>query len=236
MDPSAYALVHGLRRTRGTLAAWRAQPGPVLRRWLLQSLGVAGMLLVGTWLVAVLWPGATRGSVVLAPPLVAGNADDVVHILGHNLLVLAFHALACTAGFIAGSSLPLQAEHKTGLSRWVHERGRPFALAFVVGATLFSLTMQAYTIGRGVAMVAGGLGVSPTRLLAALLPHALPELVALFLPLAAWIVASRRGDWDQLLAATFVTSALALPVLVLAAVWEVYGAPHVVVALIGRVA
>jgi hypothetical protein len=236
MDPSAYALVHGLRRTRGTLAAWRAQPGPVLRRWLLQSLGVAGMLLVATWLVAVLWPGATRGSVVLAPPLVAGNADDVVHILGHNLLVLAFHALACTAGFIAGSSLPLQAEHKTGLSRWVHERGRPFALAFVVGATLFSLTMQAYTIGRGVAMVAGGLGVSPTRLLAALLPHALPELVALFLPLAAWIVASRRGDWDQLLAATFVTSALALPVLVLAAVWEVYGAPHVVVALIGRVA
>ena len=59
--------------------------------------------------------------------------------------------------------------------------------------------------------------------------------MALFLPLAAWIVASRRGDWDQLLAATFVTSALALPVLVLAAVWEVYGAPHIVTALIGRV-
>jgi uncharacterized membrane protein SpoIIM required for sporulation len=95
--------------------------------------------------------------------------------------------------------------------------------------------MQAYTIGRGVATVAGGLAISPTLLLAALLPHAVPELVALFLPLAAWIVASRRGDWDQLLAATFVTAALALPVLVLAAVWEVYGAPHIVAALIGRV-
>ena len=45
-----------------------------------------------------------------------------------------------------------------------------------------------------------------------LLPHALPELVALFLPLAAWIVASRRGDWHELLAATFVTSLLAVPV------------------------
>jgi hypothetical protein len=235
MDPSAYALVHGLRRTRGTLVAWRAAPGAVLRRWLLQSLGVAGLLLGATWLVAVLWPGGTRGGVVLAPPLVSGRPGDVAHILGHNLLVLAFHALACTAGFIAGSSLPLQAAHKTGLSRWVHERGRPFALGFVVCATLFSLTMQAYTIGRGVAGVAGALGVSPTVLLIALLPHALPELVALFLPLAAWIVASRRGDWDQLLAATFVTTALALPVLVIAAVWEVYGTPHVVSALVGRI-
>ena len=33
-------------------------------------------------------------------------------------------------------------------------------------------------------------------------PHAIPELVALFLPLAAWIIASRRGEWEQLLAAT----------------------------------
>jgi hypothetical protein len=235
MDPSAYALVHGLRRTRGTLADWRAHPGAVLRAWMLQSLGVACLLLGGTWMVAVVWPGGARGGVSVAPPLVLGTAGDVVHILAHNLLVLAFHALACTAGFIAGSSLPLQAAHKTGLSRWVHERGLPFALAFVVGATLFSLTMQAYTIGRGVATVAGGLAISPTLLLAALLPHAVPELVALFLPLAAWIVASRRGDWDQLLAATFVTAALALPVLVLAAVWEVYGAPHIVAALIGRV-
>ena len=155
MDPSAYALVHGLRRTRGTLADWRAHPGPVLRLWVLQSLAVAGLLLAATWLVAVLWPGGTRGGVIVAPPLVAGNTGDVVHILGHNLLVLAFHALACTAGFIAGSSLPLQAAHKTGLSRWVHERGQPFALAFVIGATLFSLTMQAYTIGRGVASRGG---------------------------------------------------------------------------------
>lgn len=231
MDPSAYALVHGMRRTRGTLREWRAQPLLVARRWIVQSGAVAALLLSATELIALLWPRGARGSVDLAPPLVPGAAADVIHILAHNLLVLAFHALACTAGFIAGSSLPLQAASKTGLSRWVHERGRPVALVFVVGATLFSLSMQAYTIGRGVAAVAGGLGVSPTLLLVALLPHAIPELVALFLPLAAWIVASRRGDWDQLLAATFVTSALALPVLVLAAIWEVYGAPHIVSAI-----
>src|SRR5690242_10004565 len=118
MEPSAYALVHGLRRTRGTLAAWRAQPLSVARRWAGQSLTVAAVLLAATWVIAVLWPRGARGGVVLAPPLIAGGPADVVHILGRNLLVLAFHALACTAGFIAGSSLPLQAMHKTGLSRW----------------------------------------------------------------------------------------------------------------------
>jgi len=57
--------------------------------------------------------------------------------------------------------------------------------------------------------------------------------VALFLPLAAWIVASRRGEWDRLLAATLVTVAFAIPLLVLAAVWEVYGAPHLLSSLLG---
>jgi uncharacterized membrane protein YccC len=58
-----------------------------------------------------------------------------------------------------------------------------------------------------------------------LLPHALPELFALFLPLAAWMVASRRGDWHELLAATFVTVAIAIPILLAAAAIEVWGWP-----------
>jgi uncharacterized membrane protein YccC len=60
-----------------------------------------------------------------------------------------------------------------------------------------------------------------------------PELTALFLPLAAWILASRRGEWDKLLAATLVTVAISLPVLVLTALWEVYLAPHLLQGLIG---
>ena len=59
-----------------------------------------------------------------------------------------------------------------------------------------------------------------------MLPHAILELIALFLPLAAWIIASRRGEWDQLLAATFVTVAIAVPILVIAALIEVYVSPH----------
>ena len=123
-------------------------------------------------------------------------------MLYRNSLVLALHALACVAGFIAGSSLPLAAEQRSGLSRWVHEKAGPLAIGFVVCATLFSLTTQAYIIGGTASSIAGQLGVAPGTLLLALMPHALPELVALFLPLAAWMLASRRGEWQDLLAAT----------------------------------
>jgi hypothetical protein len=47
------------------------------------------------------------------------------------------------------------------------------------------------------------------------------------------LVASRRGEWEQLLAATFVTVALAVPILVASALWEVYIAPHLLAALLG---
>jgi uncharacterized membrane protein SpoIIM required for sporulation len=157
----------------------------------------------------------------------------VVRILTRNSLVLALHAMACVAGFIAGSSLPLQAAQRTGQMRVIHERGGRLAILFVVAATTFSLSAQAYVLGSQAARVASALHVSPGLLLAGLLPHAVLELTALFLPLAAWIIASRRGEWDKLLAATLVTVTLALPTLLVTALWEVYVAPHVLSALVG---
>jgi uncharacterized membrane protein SpoIIM required for sporulation len=139
--------------------------------------------------------------------------------------------MACVAGFIAGSSLPLQVEGRTGVSRWVHEHGGRIAIAFVFAATTFSLSAQAYLLGSTLGRVAAFLRVSPGTLLLGVLPHAIPELIALFLPLAAWIIASRRGEWEQLLAATVVTVAIAVPVLVAAAFVEVYVSPHLFVAL-----
>jgi hypothetical protein len=48
-------------------------------------------------------------------------------------------------------------------------------------------------------------------------------------------MASRRGDWERLLAATLVTVALAVPTLVVAATWEVYVASHVLTAMFGSI-
>jgi hypothetical protein len=232
MDASSYALVHGVRATRGALSAWRERPWPVLKLWLLGSLIAACLLLLAVWVVALLSPSRGVG-IPTHPPFAVGGPVDVAQVLAHNFLVLALHAMACVAGFIAGSSLPLQAEQHQGFVRVLHERGRPLALGFVVCATGFSLCMQAYTLGTSLARIAAGIGAAPGMVIVGLLPHALPELVALFLPLAAWIVASRRGDWDRLLAATLVTVAIAIPVLVIAALWEVYVAPHVLGALLG---
>jgi Stage II sporulation protein M len=230
MDASAYAFAHGVRHTRATLRAWQHAPLGVLGRWLAGSAVAAAGLLLAVWAVASLERGYNQ-VITLQPPFVVGSGADVLRVVQSNLLVLALHAMACVAGFIAGSSLPLQAEHHTGLSRWLHEHGGHIAIAFVACATAFSLSAQAYLIGHSLAGVSNFLGVSPGVLLLGVLPHAVPELIALFLPLAAWIIASRRGEWEQLLAATVVTVAIAIPVLVIAAFVEVYVSPHLFTAL-----
>jgi uncharacterized membrane protein SpoIIM required for sporulation len=134
---------------------------------------------------------------------------------------------------MAGSSLPTVAEGYTGVMRRLHDRAGPLAIGFVILATLFSLCTQAYALGHGAADLAGQLDLPPALLLVGLLPHALPELTALFLPLAAWTIASRRREWQDLLAATFVTVAIAVPVLVVAAAVETWVSPRLLLALAG---
>jgi Stage II sporulation protein M len=230
MDASAYAFAHGVRHTRATLRTWQQAPGSMLWQWLAGSAVAAFGLLSAVWIVASLDHGYQQ-ILTLEPPFAVGGLGDVLAVLRSNMLVLALHAMACVAGFIAGSSLPLQAQHHHGLSRWVHEHGGRIAIAFVAAATMFSLSAQAYVIGHSLAGVSHFLRVSPGLLLLGVLPHAIPELIALFLPLAAWIIASRRGEWEQLLAATVVTVAIAIPVLVIAALIEVYVSPHLFTAL-----
>jgi hypothetical protein len=232
MDASAYALAHGIRSTRGALHGWKDRPWPVVRTWLVGSLLAGSLLLVAIWIIAEVSPA--RGTLSLhRPPFGVGGSSDAVRIFASNLLVLALHAMACVAGFIAGDSLPLQARYYSGRRRAAYIQGRRITIAFVVAATAFSLSLQSYRLGVTVAHVAGALHSSPAMLLLGLLPHALPELTALFLPLAAWIVASRRGEWDQLLAAAMVTVAIAIPILIVTATWEVYVAPHILSALFG---
>jgi hypothetical protein len=221
-----------MHRTRATLRAWRQGRWRVLARWLAGSSLAALGLLSAVLAVAALNRGDV-GSVPSEPPFVVGDLADVAGVLVRNLMVLALHAMACLAGFIAGSSLPLQAASRRGLSRWVHEHGGRIAIAFVVCATAFSLSAQAYVLGHTLAEFAHSLNVSPALLLLCFLPHAVPELIALFLPLAAWIIASRRGEWDQLLAATLVTIAVSVPMLVAAALVEVYVSPHLYTAVVG---
>lgn len=204
----------------------------MLGRWVAGSALAAAGLLAAVLVVAKLSGGYTE-VLKLRPPFAVGDWASVGEVLASNLLVLALHALACVAGFIAGSALPMQAEGHRGISRWLHEHGGPIAIGFVACATAFSLSAQAYVLGHTLAGVAHFLHVAPGVLLVSVLPHAIPELIALFLPLAAWIIASRRGEWQDLLAATLVTVAIALPLLLIAALIEVYVSPHLFSSLTG---
>lgn len=225
-------LVRGMDDTRAALARWSRRPGPVIGAWVARSFAVAVGLLIAIWVIAslstpdptpLLLPGITT------PP----TSADLGPILFRNSLVLALHAFACVAGFIAGSSMPLEAERRSGITKAVHDWAGTLAIWFVVLATVFSLSTQAFALGMGTSSVAAQLGTSPGILLIGLLPHAIPELTALFLPLAAWLVASRRGQWNELLAATFVTVVIAAPVVVAAAFVETYFSPRLIQVLIG---
>ena len=216
-----------MRRTRAALDRWRAAPWPTLRGWFAGSLIVAATLLVATWLVAV-WVRVEPSDYDVTSLASSGTLGDVVFLLERNGLVLALHALACVAGFIARSSLPLQAERYSGTWRRVHDKIGTVALSFVCAATVLSLGTQALALGRATAAYATARDVSPAVFLVSRLVHALPELVALFLPLAAWLITSRRGAWQDLLAVTFVTVAIAVPMLVGVAMIEVYISPHLV--------
>jgi hypothetical protein len=226
------ALVQGWADTRAALGRWHARPSAVLRPWALGSLAVAVLLLAATWVVAELSPPDPSGAHFPGVTYPA-DVEDYGFVLFRNGLVLALHSLACVAGFMAGSSLPQVADGYSGLWRRIHEVAGPLAILFVVAATLFSLVTQAYALGGGAADLAGELGISPALLMVGLLPHALPELFALFLPLAAWTIASRRGRWEELLAATFVTTGIAIPILLVAGAIEVWISPRLLVALGG---
>ena len=232
MNTEQLAVVQGWTDTRETLKRWNARPSIALRPWALASFAVVVLLLGATWVVAMLstpdpsgagFPGVSRSATL----------GDFGFVLFRNGLVLALHSLACVAGFMAGSSLPQVAEGYKGVWRRVHELAGPLAIAFVGAATLFSLGTQAYALGGGASTLANELHVSPLVLIVGILPHALPELFALFLPLAAWTLASRAGRWEELLAATFVTTAIAIPILVIAGAVETWVSPRLLLALAG---
>jgi hypothetical protein len=227
---NSHVFSHGMRDTRVALDAWRGGRWRVLRGWLALSVAIAFALLGAVWVVAgLLTPDITP---IHLPGLTEpSEPGDLLPILWRNSLVLALHATACVAGFIAGASMPIAAAQRSGISRWIHVKAGELAILFVCAVTLFSLSTQALYLGFQGATIAYQLHLSIGVLLLSVLPHALLELTALFLPLAAWLIASRRGEWSQLLAATFVTVLIAIPCLVVAATIEVYVWPHILAAL-----
>jgi hypothetical protein len=124
MASNQYALVHGARSLRATLEGWQQDPWALLRRWFAVSAAIGVLLLVGVYVVASAIKPDIGFNYVPSQPQGA-EAVHVLDLVARNSLVLALHAFACIAGFIAGVSLPLATESKRGISRWsTSARGR----------------------------------------------------------------------------------------------------------------
>ena len=153
MSVNEFVLVQGMHDTKLALRRWNEHPWRMLRPWATLSLLIACGLLGAVYVIAKLTtPDVT--SYLIPGYNSQATFHDYLAVLYRNSLVLALHAMACVAGFMAGSALPLAATKRSGLSRWVHEKAGPLAIGFVICATTFSLCTQAYVIGGGAAAIA----------------------------------------------------------------------------------
>ena len=221
---------HGMRDTRVALDDWRERDWVVLRAWLALSLAIALALLAAVWVVAGLLtpditpihlPGLTEPSRARRP-----TADPLAQLAGPCPARDRLRRRLYRRRLDADRRRPAQRLLALG-PRQGGRAGDPLRLR---GHPLLTLT-QALYLGFQGSTIAYQLDISIATLLLSVLPHALLELTALFLPLAAWLIASRRGEWNQLLAATLITVLIAIPALVVAATIEVYVWPHVLEAL-----
>jgi hypothetical protein len=125
-----HVLSHGLRDTRETLDVWSRRPLRVLGSWVALSLAIALTLLAAVWVVSgLLTPDLTP--IHLPGFTEPSEPGDLLPILYRNSLVLALHATACIAGFIAGASMPIAAAQRSGISRWIHVKAGELAILFV---------------------------------------------------------------------------------------------------------
>jgi hypothetical protein len=212
MEAHPAAALTGQPWTRALLASWAQRPLPVVGPWALGSLALGLALLASALVVALLsHPGAAYTPVFADPT--AGPAD-VARIVVRNTTVLALQVLVCAGAHLA-----------TGAGG--QPRLRANSLYLIAALSVFSFASQAWRLGHDLASAAHTLGLAPADLLARLCVHAVPELTALFLPLAACLSLFRRGRTADLAAAAALTAVVAFPVVVCAAGVEVFLTPYV---------
>jgi hypothetical protein len=189
---------------------------------------IALLMLAGTLAVAKLLPNVPT---TVASSLLLDHHPTFAHVryvFSRNLLVLAIHVGACYIAILIGR------EHKPLRENWRRwDRELPawtkrWALTYALCATTASVALQTTNLGFDLANLSASTHLSNAHLLLLVLPHAIPELVGVFLPLALFIIQAHRGQLDTLSAYTRVAALLALPLIAAAAFIEVYLTPQLI--------
>jgi hypothetical protein len=230
IDGERAALEAGLTDVRDSFARWNRDVSSIVRVWMGTSLLVGLGLLLATWLVSIsplIGEIVPHASFSQTPTL--GAALELVR---RNSLVLAMHALICVAGYMALTSMPIVARGYTGWKRSMHLAAVPVTIVFVTLVTIGSFVLQAWSLGIAAPGIAAAYDLATWQLLLLVSPHALPELTAIFLPLGAWLVLARRHAYGDLLAASVLATAVAIPLLAISTITEVWITPRLLELLV----
>lgn len=207
--------------------------------WFGLSFLIASVMLVGVYVSSLLWGNASSNITSgLTSNLLSNDhsIENLLSIFQRNCMVLAIHFLACYVGAIIGRP------HKPAHDRWgklgkVLHRETPqwlskFALAYAFSATAASVAVQVTGLGLFLNDIASAGHVGRLEMLLLTLPHALIELVAVFLPLALFLIVAKRGQLSRLSVLSWQSLAIALPLIMFAALIETFVTPLLIQAVI----
>ena len=221
-------------RSPGSQVGRPVLAGPTeIARWAMVAGAVAAALLVAVALIAAHEPGSYVDGINSGLLASHRSVGDVLYVFRRNLLVLGIHLCACWIGAIVGRP------HEPAPARWGRWRAlhRPVpawmgraALIYALLVTLLSVAVQSIALGRQLADLSVATHISRIHLLVLVLPHAAPELVAVFLPLGLFLLEAHRGRLDRLGIWSLQAAAIAFPVLLCAAAIETYVTPPRVIA------
>lgn len=187
-------------------------PVRTLLRWVGLAI-VLAVLLLGLTLAAAAVLPSRDGPVAPAPPYATGDAADVLMFAARNGLVAAL--VTALALMWTRPAAPDDARGATSRRR-------------LAGAAVVALVaVQAYRQGSALAWISFYLEEPAWRLLLAGFPHAVLELTAILLPVAAAVLATRAPLPGLDLPSVKTALAVALPLLLVAAVLETYVSPQV---------
>lgn len=213
----------GVDESKQCWRQWRQQRFVVVWPWLGLSILISLFMLFGIWVVAsYLTPTQSRGILTFLEGSPWQNWFDV---LVNNTIVLILHLLVCVAAYLARRSIPMQAKYLSGVNRFVHNHAGGIAMVAVSLMVIYSLLFQTWAIGETLNQVARTDNVSAFSILIRVAPHALVELTAVFLPLAACLLLGRQDKWNELLAAAWLCTLIAVPMLFVASAFEAFVAP-----------
>jgi len=209
--------------TASSLRELSAQP-KLLARWTATSAVIALAMLAAIGLVGA--------HATVKDPFIPVFADtqagfsDVLWLVANNAMVVLLHCLVCLACYLVKRSLPARPLAPGRVAVMVWKAEVKLALPIVGALAAGSVFWQILIVGQGLADAAAGVGLTSWQLLVRLSIHGIVEMTAMFLPLAACLYLTRRRRFEQLIAAAVITGLVALDLLIVAACWEVWGAPQ----------